>query len=156
MSRRVKFAPLLTFMAVVGLACGHTPPQAQRQTYVISEDAHGIGGSGGRNCDEEHVDCFEKCWNARERPYPHVSRDEWYYKYCTKKCREDYLNCLDSLETAAREAPSLTFTNMDSALRWLREHKTQLLIGTVVIVAGVAFIITTGGSGALLLVPAIL
>jgi hypothetical protein len=45
---------------------------------------------------------------------------------------------------------------MDSALDWLREHKTERIIGTVVVIAGVAFVITTGGSGALLLVSAVL
>lgn len=149
--------PLLsTFIAVMCLGCRHAPPQVERRIHVISEDAPTIGGSGSRNCDEEQVGCFERCWNARERPYPHVHRDEWYYKYCTKKCREEYLDCLDAVEKATREAPKLSFTSMDSALSWLRAHKTQLIIGTVVVVAGVAFIITTGGSGALLLVPAAL
>lgn len=152
----MKSPRLLTFMAVVCLGCGHASPQVRRQIHVISEDTRGIGGSGGRNCDEEQVGCFERCWNARERPYPHVHRDEWYYKYCTKKCREEYVDCLEAVEKAARDAPRLSFTNMDSALSWLREHKAQLIIGTVVVIAGVAFIITTGGSGALLLVPAAL
>jgi hypothetical protein len=63
------------------------------------------------------------------------------------------LECLKELEKETREAPKLTFTNMDSALDWLRKHKTQLIIGTVVVVAGVAFVIMTGGSGALILMP---
>jgi hypothetical protein len=152
----MKLPSLLTFVLLVGLGCGHAPPQVKRQVYVISEDARSIGGSGGHDCDEEQVDCFEKCWNARERPYPYVKRDEWYYKYCTKKCREEYLKCLDDLEEATKEVLRLSFTSMDAALSWLREHKAQLIIGTIVVVAGVAFVITTGGSGALLLVPAAL
>ncbi|HYH99820.1 hypothetical protein [Hyalangium sp.] len=59
-------------------------------------------------------------------------------------------------EKATKEASELTFKSMDSALDWLREHKTELIIGTVVVIAGVSFIIATGGSGALLLVPAAL
>jgi hypothetical protein len=42
---------------------------------------------------------------------------------------------------------------MNEALEWIREHKTEVAIGTVVIVAGVAFFVTTGGSGALVLAP---
>jgi hypothetical protein len=42
---------------------------------------------------------------------------------------------------------------MDRALAWLREHKAELALGTVVVVAGVAFVVATGGGGALLLVP---
>jgi len=152
----MKLPSVCALVAVVGLGCGHAPPQVKRQVHVISDDARGIGGSGEHTCDEEQVDCFEKCWNAPARPYPYVSRNEWYYKYCTKKCREEYLRCLDEWENAAGKVPTLSFTNMDSALDWLRKHKTELLIGTVVVVAGVAFVITTGGSGALLLVPAVL
>lgn len=53
-------------------------------------------------------------------------------------------------------APKLTFTSMGSALNWLGAHKTELIIGTVVVVAGVSFVIATGGSGALILAPAAL
>jgi hypothetical protein len=42
---------------------------------------------------------------------------------------------------------------MDEALDWLKSHKTEVALGTVVIVAGVAFVLTTGGSGALILAP---
>ncbi len=128
----------------------------ERRIYVISESAPGTGGSGGHDCDQEQIDCFQRCWNARERPYPYVKRDEWYYKYCTKKCREEYLECIKEVKQTTRQVPSLTFTSMDSALDWLKAHKTQLVIGTVVVIAGTAFVIATGGSGALLLVPAAL
>lgn len=42
---------------------------------------------------------------------------------------------------------------MDDAIDWLRNHKAEVALGTVVIVAGVAFVLTTGGSGALILAP---
>ncbi|HLL03741.1 MAG TPA: hypothetical protein VK539_24365 [Myxococcaceae bacterium] len=47
----------------------------------------------------------------------------------------------------------LEFSNIDRALAWLRQHKTEVAIGTVVVVAGVVFIVATSGAGALLLVP---
>jgi hypothetical protein len=47
----------------------------------------------------------------------------------------------------------LEFPDMNKALNWLREHKTEVAIGTVVVVAGVAFIVSTGGAGALVLAP---
>jgi hypothetical protein len=52
-----------------------------------------------------------------------------------------------------QDASKLTFTTMDSALDWLRKHKTELVIGAVVVIAGATFVIATGGTGALLLVP---
>jgi hypothetical protein len=53
-------------------------------------------------------------------------------------------------EKAKRE---LRFPNIDRALAWLREHKTEIAVGTLVVVAGVTFVVVTGGSGALLLAP---
>jgi hypothetical protein len=41
---------------------------------------------------------------------------------------------------------------MSEALEWIREHKTEVAIGTISIVAGVAFFVTTV-SGARLLAP---
>jgi hypothetical protein len=150
----LKALTLFICLVMAGLGCSHAQPQAPaRQIYVISDDALGIGGSGGRDCDQEHIDCFENCWNATERPYPFVERDEWYYKYCTKKCREAYMECIKETEKATKEPSKLTFTSMDFALDWLRKHKTELVMGTVVVIAGVTFVIATGGSGALLLVP---
>ncbi len=69
----------------------------ERRVYLISEDACGVGGSG-HDCNAEQVECFDRCWNAGKRPYPHVGRGEWYYKYCNEKCRKEYLECLEQLE----------------------------------------------------------
>jgi hypothetical protein len=39
------------------------------------------------------------------------------------------------------------------AIDWIKEHKAEVALGTVVVVAGVAFVLTTGGSGVLILAP---
>jgi hypothetical protein len=39
------------------------------------------------------------------------------------------------------------------AVDWLRNHKAEIALGTIVLVAGIAFVLTTGGSGALILAP---
>ncbi|RKI00015.1 hypothetical protein D7Y04_16350 [Corallococcus sp. AB038B] len=51
------------------------------------------------------------------------------------------------------ESEALRFSSIDGALDWLRAHSTEVAIGTVVVVAGVAFIVATGGTGALVLAP---
>jgi len=115
----------------------------------------GIGGSGGRNCDAEHIACFDKCWNATP-PLTSIKRGSGkHHEYCTEECRKEYMDCIKELEQSAQETRSkmLEFPNMDKALNWLREHKTEVAIGTVVVVAGVAFIVSTGGAGALVLAP---
>jgi site-specific recombinase len=52
-----------------------------------------------------------------------------------------------------KKAKELKFSRVDDAVEWIRAHKAEVALGTVVIIAGVAFVITTGGSGALILAP---
>ncbi|WNG41964.1 hypothetical protein F0U61_15180 [Archangium violaceum] len=52
----------------------------------------------------------------------------------------------------------MRFDAMDTAVDWVRRHRTKILAGTVIIIAGVAFIAVVGASGgaALVLVPVVL
>ncbi|HYO72279.1 MAG TPA: hypothetical protein VEU33_40025 [Archangium sp.] len=60
------------------------------------------------------------------------------------------MECEKANEQKARE---LKFSRVDEAVEWIRNHKAQVALGTVVVIAGVAFVISTGGSGALILAP---
>ncbi len=62
------------------------------------------------------------------------------------------MDCLKE-QQALRSEKALHFSSIDRALEWLKEHKTEVAIGTIVVVAGVAFIVATGGTGALILAP---
>ncbi|MFP2913222.1 hypothetical protein ACLESD_51105 [Pyxidicoccus sp. 3LFB2] len=144
----------LLAMVALCLGCSHAPRPVRAQTYVISEDALEVGGSGGRDCHQEHLQCFERCWNTPP-PYPHRKGDGWHHAYCTRTCREAYVECVQeqASEEKNRSRRTLEFPDIDEALAWLRAHQTEVALGTIVVVAGVAFIVATGGSGALLLVP---
>lgn len=64
------------------------------------------------------------------------------------------MECVEEQEQLERERKKdRHFSNIDSALEWLRNHKTEVAIGAVVVVAGVAFVVATGGGGALILAP---
>ena len=92
------------FVGLLGIGCGHAgrgpaggtghgeTGETWIHAYVISEEALGIGGSGGagRDCQQEHVVCFDKCWNDPKPPYPHKRHTGWYYEYCTTKCRKEF------------------------------------------------------------------
>ncbi|OJH37812.1 hypothetical protein [Cystobacter ferrugineus] len=56
-------------------------------------------------------------------------------------------------EKENEKAKGLKFSRVEDAVGWIRTHKAEVALGTVVIIAGVAFVITTGGSGALILAP---
>jgi hypothetical protein len=66
----------------------------------------------------------------------------------------EFNRCEEEQEEAAREgAKKLEFSRIDEAIEWLKAHKAEVALGTVVVVAGTAFVLATGGSGALILVP---
>lgn len=100
-----------------------------------------------RDCDAEHIECFHRCWRKKP-PYPYT-RGAWdHHDYCESKCLKEYMTCLERTGQRIRE-----FRTMGRALAWLDEHKKEILIGTIVIAAGVTLVVASGGSGALVLVP---
>jgi hypothetical protein len=103
--------------------------------------------NGSRDCDAEHIACFRRCWNTPP-PYPLRHGDKGHDKHCTRKCREEYMECLKQTE-----ARPLAFPDMKTARDWLGSHKTAVLVGSIVLVAGAVFVIATGSAGALILVP---
>ncbi|MCY1073667.1 hypothetical protein [Archangium lansingense] len=160
----MRLLALLSVVAVACVGCGHARPTQDRgvRTYVLDEDASGVGsalgtGGAGYDCDDELNKCFARCWESAQQPYPHVEHNEWYYEYCTRECRKQYMQCVEELEKEEAERvkkhPPLEFSSLDKARDWIRAHKSEVALGTVVIVAGTAFILATGGSGALILAP---
>ncbi|MFL5351986.1 hypothetical protein [Archangium sp.] len=154
----LKWLALMIAIVVASTGCAHVQ-QPERRIYVISEDtrgvgtALGIGGSGFRNCDAEQNACYDDCWKSEPLPYPQTDRDGWLRRHCTSKCLKEFMECEKANEQKARE---LKFSRVDDAIEWIRNHKAQVALGTVVVIAGVAFVITTGGSGALILAPLVL
>ena len=150
----MRWALLLAFL-VTSLGCGHSARSGVPRTHVIAAEGQGMGGSGGRDCHQEQLLCFNRCWTTPP-PYPHKKGDGWHHEYCTRTCREAYMECVKE-QGSEQKAPAsrpLTFSDVDTALSWLREHKAEVALGTVVLVAGVSFVVATGGGGgALLLVP---
>jgi hypothetical protein len=65
-----------------------------------------------------------------------------------------YLDCSRLRE----QADGVKFPATDKAVDWLKRHREEILVGTVIVIAGVAFTVLIVGSGgaALVLVPAVL
>ncbi len=159
-SRHSRLGSALCAASLLVTACGGTQPAHRGGPRVAGPEASArdvrgapppldivLASGGARDCDAEHIACFERCWN-RAPPYPRQQGDKGHHNYCTEKCRKEYTRCLE--EVGARP---LAFPSMKTALDWLKEHKTEVLVGSVVIVAGAAFVVSTGGAGALVLVP---
>jgi hypothetical protein len=154
----MKLIALTTALAVIGCAHAQRP---ESRVYVVSESIEGLGtalaagGAGDQHCQKEHEECVEGCWNKKNWPYPHnKNQSGWYLERCEHDCNEEFKQCEEEQEEAARRKDKkLEFSRMDEAVGWIRTHKAELVLGTVIVIAGVAFILATGGAGALVLIP---
>jgi hypothetical protein len=107
-----------------------------------------------RDCEEESDTCMDMCTKSlRGRNWSHSSKGS-KVETCQRRCRPAYIDCCELRE----QAEALKFSAADTAIAWLKQHHEELLAGTVVVIAGVAFVAVVVGSGgtALVLVPAIL
>jgi len=101
-------------------------------------------GGIDRDCDQEHIECYRRCWGSRP-PWP-VRYHKWEHRgYCSAKCLNEYMECLAAL------AADRVFQAMEDAVDWLAHH-SEVVVGTVVVVACVVFVVATDGAGALILV----
>ena len=107
-------------------------------------------GGRRRDCDQEQIDCHRNCMR-RKLPAPHdyIPRgDPRHNQICRDRCLALYLDCVD-----AEKARALRFPAVDSAVEWLKEHRTKLLVGAVVVIAGVTFVVVSAGAGLFVLAP---
>jgi len=107
-----------------------------------------------RNCEEERDQCEEMCKASLQgRNWTHASVGS-NAQICRERCRPAYLDCSQLQE----QAEAVKFPTTEKAVDWLKRHRKEVLVGTVVVIAGVAFVVAVVGSGgvALVLVPAVL
>jgi len=43
--------------------------------------------------------------------------------------------------------------SLPASVEWLKEHRTELLVGTVAVMAGVTFVVVSAGAGLVVLAP---
>lgn len=165
--RPTRLAVLLVAVVTASFGCTHTQ-QPERKIYVISEDASGVGsdvesGTGGSGaesyCNELQKQCFRACWNRKPSISSIKKGSGMHHEQCTKVCREEFMRCnqeQEELERQDSQKKELHFPTMDAALEWLKEHKTEVAVGTVVVVAGVVaapYVVAIAAGGALVLAP---
>jgi hypothetical protein len=107
-----------------------------------------------RDCDEENRECLRECIS---RPLPRgfghmTSNGKKGAKeaYCREKCWQPYRDCQELERLKPQE-----FTAIDSATDWLKHHRKTLLAGSIVVIAGVAFIVVSAGAGLVILAPVV-
>ena len=105
-----------------------------------------------RDCDKENDECVDKCL-GRPLPeeYNHITSRGAKAAYCRQQCQQAYDDCRE-LERLQPQK----FTAVDDALDWLKRHRKEILVGSVIIIAGVAFVVVSAGTGLVILAPALL
>lgn len=108
-----------------------------------------------RDCDQELVDCHRECM---KRPVPPEYNRYEYNRglggradYCNKQCMPAYLDCKELEKLRPQE-----FSVIDTAVEWLKRNRKTLLVGSTVIIAGVAFVVVSATAGAVILAPVLL
>ncbi|WP_395835310.1 hypothetical protein [Archangium violaceum] len=107
-----------------------------------------------RNCEDEFDGCIAMCVKSLDGPdWSHATQGS-KARMCRDRCRPAYNDC----SRLRDQAEALKFPVVDEAVAWLKRHREELLVGTVVVIAGVTFVVVVAGSGgtALVLAPAVL
>jgi hypothetical protein len=106
-----------------------------------------------RNCEDERDACERMCLaGLKGRAWSHMSVGS-KKEHCRGVCMRPYLDCCSLREMAQGKA--VEFHSMEAAVAWVKQNSERLLVGATIVIAGVAFVVTVGGGGLLLLAPAI-
>jgi hypothetical protein len=102
--------------------------------YVPVADTEGFWS----HCQED----LTKCGKACRRRRTDKAKSE-----CYQACNKAFSRCLQLAGIT-----KMTFDALDKAWEWIKGHKAEIA-GTIIVVGGIAYLVSTGGSGALILIP---
>ncbi len=108
------------------------------------------------DCYAQYLECYYQCRKAPLPPdFEHYLYDfgpaAGHERYCSEKCMRQYTDCVKAQGHRAQE-----FTAVDSAVDWLKRNPKAVLVGSLVVIAGVVFVVVSAGAGAIVLAPVVL
>jgi len=95
-------------------------------------------------CNEANQKCVDNCIKALPAK---KRKDKNLQRICEVKCHAEYMVCLERAGLVKK-----VFNAFDTAWSWIKDHKAAI-VGSIVVIGGVAYIVSTAGSGALILIP---
>jgi hypothetical protein len=108
-----------------------------------------------RDCHAEYLECIDECMRRPlPRGYGHITAGRGLggkLEYCQGRCRQPYNDCEELQKLKPQE-----FSAWDGAMDWLTRNRRSILVGSVVVIAGVAFVVISAGAGLVVLAPAVL
>lgn len=120
-------------------------PRAER-TYgrIMLAAAH------PRDCHAELDACVGNCLSQPlSEDYAHITSYGAKAAHCRKGCRQPYLDC-----EALQGRRPLEFSATQQAVDWLKRNRNGVLVGSIVVVAGVAFVVAFPPGALIALIPA--
>jgi hypothetical protein len=103
-----------------------------------------------RDCHEEFNDCIDTCMDRPlSEDYSHITSTGAKRKYCRDGCWQPYRDC-EELQGHRPQEFSATARVVD----WLKRNRNEVLVGSIVVVAGVAFIVAFPPGALIALIPA--
>jgi hypothetical protein len=140
----------------------HTLNTANSPRNIVRVSTSGLN----EYCNGRYDQCMDDCTKS-SRPvavnghkYTDTKIKPWRIVrgwWCTTYCLEASAECKKGRGEWAAEFDA-EFDSIDPAVDWIKRHRTELVVGTVVIIAGVAFVVVIAGTAgaALVLAPALL
>ncbi|WP_244237475.1 hypothetical protein [Corallococcus llansteffanensis] len=108
-----------------------------------------------RDCDAENRECVRQCMS---RPlsgdYSHVGIPRGKggkNDHCVEQCEPAYRDCVDLEKLRPQELSSAAEVS-----DWASRHRKSLLVGSLVVIAGVVFVVVSAGAGLVVLAPTLL
>lgn len=102
-----------------------------------------------RDCHEEFNDCIDTCMDRPlSEDYSHITSPGAKREHCRKGCWQPYRDC-EELQTLRPQE----FSTTDLAVDWLKRNRNEVLVGSLVVVAGVAFVVAFPPGALIALIP---
>lgn len=101
------------------------------------------------NCGAELITYCRSCWTDQIPWWFPENRKAWYWHCCNVICQAEYMACvaLNGIESACAAVLDFGAACAD----WIANNP-GVVVGTLVVIAGVALIVTLGPGGAVVLV----
>jgi hypothetical protein len=150
------------FVLIIGEGQNGQVTHSWRRATEVDLRRYALPGSTGgivlvsrrpRDCDQEQIACVRDCMKRRRPSHEsHINHSNGNkYGFCQTKCLLEYHECLE-----VEKARSLQFSTGNDAVEWLKQNRRELLAGTIVVIAGVAFVALSAGAGFAILAPVVL
>lgn len=115
-----------------------------------------LASSEQPDCYAQYLECYHLC---HQTPVP-PDFEQYLYdfgpraghdRYCSEKCMRQYTQCLKAQGRRAQ-----AFSAADGAVDWLKRNRNSVLVGSLVVIAGVVFVTISAGAGVVVLAPVVL